>query len=84
MNPEQKLSLLREILNLSESRAAKIRAADDAYSTGLRQSLDRLLMNGNGGAVIVNPESLVGAAGAILDPFMEGHSNSGGMASKGQ
>lgn len=47
MNPEQKLSLMREILNLSESRAAKIQEANTAYQVGLRQSLDRLLgMNG--------------------------------------
>lgn len=47
MNPEQKLSLMREILNLSESRAAKIQEANNAYQVGLRQSLDRLLgMNG--------------------------------------
>lgn len=43
MNPEQKLSLLREIMNLSESRAAKIQEANVAYQVGLRQSLDRLL-----------------------------------------
>jgi hypothetical protein len=47
VNPEQKLALLREILNLSESRSTKIAAANDAYQTGLRQTLDRLLgMNG--------------------------------------
>jgi len=54
MNPEQKLSLLREIMNLSESRAAKIQEANVAYQVGLRQSLDRLLgMNG------VKPDAIV-------------------------
>lgn len=62
MNPEQKLSLMREILNLSESRAAKIQEANNAYQVGLRQSLDRLLgMNG------AKPDVLVDLSVAGLD-----------------
>ena len=62
MNPEQKLSLMREILNLSESRAAKIQEANNAYQVGLRQSLDRLLgMNG------AKPDMLVDLSAAGID-----------------
>lgn len=69
MNPEQKLSLLREILNLSESRAAKIQEANNAYQVGLRQSLDRLLgMNGVPADVLVDTSKVgFGMAGIDLE-----------------
>lgn len=43
MKAEQKLALFREILNLVETRAKQIEAANNIYNIGLRQYLDKIL-----------------------------------------
>ena len=58
MNPAQKLALLRNVMQASETRSTAVLKAEQEYAGTLRQLIDAAITNGDKNAEVASAESV--------------------------